>query len=280
MRLPSGLPRRRLTSRAVRCTFRRIEKQRGFSIRHLRFSISKATTSLMTPPPCAASVSAPRLGLLTARTYLPLMAAVVTMACALLPGSAQAGPHSRRRPPSRSATASSPARPAAGRATRFDPTLCRRGTDRACTLDATTGLIPTYDSSVRLPRRERRQRLPPLRRLGDRDRRPRRRRGRSTSPARARRRRTSGAPRRAASSTRARRRRPTSSPRSPRRRTSSSWCCRSAATTSASRTSSPPASPPTPRAPAPATRRRQRTSTPRCRPRWPASARRSTRSAP
>ena len=93
----------------------------------------------------AAEGDSPPQRFLTAKKYLPLLAAVVTMACVLPPGSAQAGQlegdggrRARRQLIS-------------GEAGRWqgnsvDPTLCRRGTDRACKLDA-TGLIPTYDNS-------------------------------------------------------------------------------------------------------------------------------------
>ena len=101
----------------------------------------------MTTEPTAANAPAPRRRALAARAYFPLMAAVVTMACALLPGSAQAGPHSATT--AAVALGDSFISGEAGRwqGNSIDATLCRRGTDRACTLDATTGLIPTYDSS-------------------------------------------------------------------------------------------------------------------------------------
>lgn len=77
---------------------------------------------------------------------LPLCALVMVLACALFPLSAQASPHS----PTTAAVAlgDSFISGEAGRwqGNSFDATFCRRGTDRACTLDA-TGLIPTYDSS-------------------------------------------------------------------------------------------------------------------------------------
>ena len=60
------------------------------------------------------------------------------MACALPPGSAQAGHPSK--PTAAVALGDSFISGEAGRwqGNSVDPTLCRRGTDRACTLDATT----------------------------------------------------------------------------------------------------------------------------------------------
>ena len=77
----------------------------------------------------------------------PVLVLVLALAWALLPASAQAGPHS-----SVSAAVTLGDSFISGEAGRWqgnspDPTLCRRGTDRACTLDATTGLIPSYDTS-------------------------------------------------------------------------------------------------------------------------------------
>ena len=96
-------------------------------------------------PPAPASPFSPGFCLLTA-TRLPLLALVVALACALTPSGAQAGPHS----PTTAAVAlgDSFISGEAGRwqGNSIDPTLCRRGTDRGCTLDA-TGLIPTYNSS-------------------------------------------------------------------------------------------------------------------------------------
>ena len=94
----------------------------------------------------AAGPQSPRQRFLAAVKHLPLLAAVVTMACVLLPGSAQAGHQSK--PTAAVALGDSFISGEAGRwqGNSVDPTLCRRGTDRACTLDA-TGLIPTYDNS-------------------------------------------------------------------------------------------------------------------------------------
>src|SRR5262245_12905321 len=86
--------------------------------------------------------------LLRRASRVPLtLALALALTWALAPAGAQAGPHS----PSSAAVALGDSF-ISGEAGRWqgnspDATLCRRGTDRACTLDATTGLIPAYDSS-------------------------------------------------------------------------------------------------------------------------------------
>lgn len=77
----------------------------------------------------------------------PVLVLVLALAWVLIPASAQAGPQS---PVTAAVTLGDSFM--SGEAGRWqgnspDPTLCRRGTDRACTLDATTGLIPNYDTS-------------------------------------------------------------------------------------------------------------------------------------
>ncbi len=82
----------------------------------------------------------------TVTMRFPLCALVMLLACALFPMGAQAGSPSK--PTAAVALGDSFISGEAGRwqGNSVDPTLCRRGTDRACTLDV-TGLIPTYDSS-------------------------------------------------------------------------------------------------------------------------------------
>ena len=82
-------------------------------------------------------------------TSLPLIAALaLALACALAPANAQANGGSPGAPTAAVSLGDSFISGEAGRwqGNTFDPTFCRRGTDRACTLDS-TGLIPTYDTS-------------------------------------------------------------------------------------------------------------------------------------
>ncbi len=81
------------------------------------------------------------------RSRLTMLATLACLCAALSPAVAHAGPHS---PTTAAVTlGDSFISGEAGRwqGNSIDATGCRRGTDRACTLDATTGLIPTYDTS-------------------------------------------------------------------------------------------------------------------------------------